>query len=391
MQPSYEIRAELNPQEMLRLIFGYTAKIAQEKSLDSMLLLMADMGREMITADRCTLWLLDQVRGEVWTKVAHNLSPVRISASTGLVGHAIRTGESIIIDDAYQDSRFNPDVDMQTGYRTRSILVIPIRNSEGEVIGAYQAINKMTAEGKFYEKDLEHLTLAAYYSGKSLESAMLQHEIEDTQKEIIFVMGEVGESRSKETGFHVKRVAEYSKVLALAYGMTPDEADLIKTASPMHDIGKVAIPDSILKKPGKLTPQEFNVMKTHTTIGYNLLKGSNRPILRAAATIAIQHHERWNGAGYPHGLAGDDIHLYGRITAVADVFDALGSDRVYKKAWELEQILQLFKEERGQHFDPRLVDVFFDSLDHLLKIREEYRDTFEAPEPFAKATLDWSI
>jgi HD-GYP domain-containing protein (c-di-GMP phosphodiesterase class II) len=371
------MKVDLDPQGMLKTIFEYTAKIAHEKNLDTILMLMADMGREMIVADRCTLWLFDAAKQELWTRVAHAVSEIRVPLHSGLVGHAVMSGESIIIDDAYMDERFNQDIDRQTGYRTKAILVIPILNNDGEVIGAYQAINKMTAEERFQQKDLEHLTLAAYYSGKSLEAAILANEIEETQKEIIFVMGEVGESRSKETGYHVKRVAEYSRILALGYGLSAEEAELIKTASPMHDIGKVAIPDSILKKPGKLTEAEFEIMKTHTTIGYNLLKGSNRRILKAAATIAIQHHEKWNGTGYPNGIKGEDIHIYGRITAIADVFDALGSDRCYKKAWELDRILALFREERGEHFDPQLVDVFFDCLEEMLEIRDRYQDESE--------------
>lgn len=370
----------LRPEEMLKIIFGYTAKIADERKLDNILLLMADMGREMIQADRCTLWLLDRNSGELRTKVAHEVGEMRIPAQSGLVGHTIETGQPILIEDAYQDSRFNQEVDKATGYRTKSILVIPIRDNEGEIMGAFQAINSTTPEGVFQERDIEYLTLAAYYSGKSLEAAMLANEIEETQREIIFVMGEVGETRSKETGYHVKRVAEYSKILALAAGMSEEEAELIKTASPMHDIGKVAIPDSILKKPGKLTPDEYEQMKQHTIIGYNLLKNSQRRILKAAATIAIQHHEKWDGTGYPYGLAGEGIHIYGRITAVADVFDALGSDRVYKKAWELERILELFREERGKHFDPQLVDLFFDNLDQFLRIKESYQDDDESIE-----------
>jgi response regulator RpfG family c-di-GMP phosphodiesterase len=254
------------------------------------------------------------------------------------------------------------------------MMVIPFRNGEGEIMGAYQAINKMTFSQKFSDKDMEYLTLAASYAGKSLESALLTSEIEETQKEIIFTMGEIGESRSKETGNHVKRVAEYSYLIALGLGMPQEEAELLKMASPMHDIGKVAIPDEVLKKPGKLTEDEFAVMKTHTDIGYGLLKNSHRRILRTAATVAYEHHEKWNGKGYPRGLKGEEIHIYGRITAIADVFDALGSDRVYKKAWELDRILNLFKEERGQHFDPQVVDVFMDQLPSILKIREQYSD-----------------
>ncbi|ASS75513.1 hypothetical protein CIG75_11320 [Tumebacillus algifaecis] len=376
--PLLTVRVDLNPEEMLKIIFDYIAKITAEKRLSHILMLMADMGREMIIADRCTLWLHDEERQELRTTVAHEVGEIRIPVDSGIVGHTIRTGQPIIIDDAYQDERFNAVVDRQTGYRTRSILVIPIRDKEGKVMGAYQAINKMTPAGKFTQKDLEHLTLAAYYSGKSLESAMLAQEIEEAQKEIIFTMGEVGESRSKETGNHVKRVAEYSKILALHYGLSEEEAELIKTASPMHDIGKVAIPDSILNKPGKLTADEYELMKTHTTIGYHLLKNSKGRILNAAATIAIEHHEKWNGTGYPKGLQEEQIHLYGRITAIADVFDALASDRPYKKAWELDRILGLFRQERGEHFDPQLVDVFFESLDEILEVREKYGDHFNS-------------
>jgi HD-GYP domain-containing protein (c-di-GMP phosphodiesterase class II) len=362
---------------MLRVIFGYTAKIANEKNIDNVLKYMADMGREMVVADRCTLWLLDKQRGQLWTKVAHNLDEIRVPANAGFVGHTVQTGEALLIEDAYEDERFNQEVDRLSGYRTKSILCTPIMDNEGRIIGAFQAVNKMTAGGVFLQKDLESLTLAAYYVGRAIESAMLYHEIEETQKEIIFCMGEIGESRSKETGFHVKRVAEYSKLIALRYGLCEEDAEMLKVISPMHDIGKVAIPDSILKKPGKLTDEEFEIMKTHTTIGYELLKNSKRKLLQNAAIVAIQHHEKWNGKGYPYGLKGEDIHIFGRITAVADVFDALGSDRCYKKAWELDRIIKLFQEERGQHFDPKLVDILLDNLDEFLVIRDRYKDDKE--------------
>jgi response regulator RpfG family c-di-GMP phosphodiesterase len=206
------------------------------------------------------------------------------------------------------------------------------------------------------------------------EIADLNKEIEDTQKEVVFTMGSIGESRSKETGNHVKRVAEYSKVLALAYGLSEDEAELLRTASPMHDIGKVAIPDAVLKKPGRLDKDEFEIMKTHAQLGYEMLKMSHRPILHTASIVAYEHHERWDGKGYPRGLKGEQIHIYGRITAIADVFDALGSKRVYKPAWDDEKIFNLFKEERGKQFDPKLVDLFFENIDKFLEIRDRFAD-----------------
>lgn len=178
----------------------------------------------------------------------------------------------------------------------------------------------------------------------------------------------------RENFGRVKRVAEYSKVLALKYGLDEKEAELLKLASPMHDIGKVGIPDSILNKPGKLTFDEFEIMKTHAQLGYDMLKYSSKPILKAASIVAYYHHEKYDGSGYPRGLKGEDIHIYGRITAIADVFDALGSDRVYKKAWEDERIFELFKEQKGKHFDPKLIDIFFENLDEIYKIRNMFKD-----------------
>ncbi len=209
------------------------------------------------------------------------------------------------------------------------------------------------------------------------EDRELKEEIVHTQREIIFTMGAIGESRSKETGNHVKRVAEYSYLLATLYGLSEEEARLIKEASPMHDIGKVAIPDSILKKPGKLTPDEFSIMQEHAQLGYDMLKHSSRPILETAAIIAYQHHEKYNGKGYPRGIKGDEIHIYGAITALADVFDALGSDRVYKKAWSDEKIISLMIEETGEHFHPVLANLFLANFDKFVKIRETFKDIVE--------------
>lgn len=223
------------------------------------------------------------------------------------------------------------------------------------------------------EEMSEHLTLA--YFADVTEVIELNDAIEETQREVIYAMGEIGETRSKETGNHVKRVALYSKTLALLYGLSHQEADTLHTASPMHDIGKVGIPDAILNAPRKLTVDEFEIMKTHAQLGYKMLQHSEKPILKAAAIVAKEHHEKWDGSGYPNGKEGEDIHIYGRITAIADVFDALGSERVYKKAWELEKILELFKKQRGHHFDPKLVDLFLDNLATFLKIRDTFKDT----------------
>ncbi|MBB6636102.1 HD domain-containing protein [Cohnella thailandensis] len=368
------LKTDLSSDQLLSIIFDYMAKISSETSLDRVLVLMANMGREMIVADRCTVWLIDEVNQELFTTVAHGVKEIRIPVGSGVVGHAIATGEPIIIEDAYADPRHNSDNDKKSGYVTKSMITIPFRNNDGNIIGAYQAINKLTAAETFTTKDMELLSLAASYAGKSLESVMLHQEIIDTQREIISTMGEIGELRSKETGNHVRRVAEYSYALALGLGMSEREADVLRTVSPMHDIGKVAIPDSVLNKPGKLTDEEYDTIKSHTKIGHQLLRGSRRELLLAASIVAEQHHEKWDGSGYPKGLRGEEIHIYGRITAVADVFDALSAERVYKPAWPLDRIEKLFREERGRHFDPAIVDVFFDLLPQLVEIRDRLSD-----------------
>lgn len=208
----------------------------------------------------------------------------------------------------------------------------------------------------------------------AFENINLHTDLDETQREIIFLLGEAVETRSQETGNHVRRVAIISRLLATALGCDNKEADRIKLASPLHDLGKIGIPDAILNKPGALTPDEAVVMRSHAEIGYNMLSKSRRETLQAGAEIAYNHHEKWDGTGYPRGLKGDQIHLYGRITAVADVLDALLSDRCYKKAWKLEDVLTYFADQKGKHFDPHIVDVMMSNLDEIMEIRTHLPD-----------------
>lgn len=206
------------------------------------------------------------------------------------------------------------------------------------------------------------------------EIHLLNQEIIDTQREVIIMLGAICEGKSLETAQHIKRVAAYAHLLAQYSDLPRSEIDLISQASPMHDIGKIAIPDAILEKQDPFTPEEWEIMKTHTTMGYAMLSSSTRPLFKTAATIALQHHEKWDGSGYPNGLKGEAIDIVGRITAVADVFDALGSSRCYKRGWELENILAFFKEQRGRHFDPKIIDIFFAHLDEFLIIRNNFTE-----------------
>ena len=205
-----------------------------------------------------------------------------------------------------------------------------------------------------------------------LENIRLNELIDDSQREMIYRLGEVVESRSHETGYHVKRVAHYSELLARLVGLSEEEATLIKYASPLHDIGKIGIPDAILNKPGGLNADEWEVMKTHAARGHDMLKGSGLVLMDVGAVIALTHHEKWDGSGYPAGHAGEDIPIYGRITALADVFDALGSDRCYKGAWPLDEVLAVIEQQGGSHFDPKLVNLMMENLAQFLAIHERF-------------------
>ncbi|MFK5892553.1 MAG: DUF3369 domain-containing protein [Pseudomonadota bacterium] len=204
----------------------------------------------------------------------------------------------------------------------------------------------------------------------SYDNLSLHKELEETQTEIIITLGNISEFRSKETSFHVKRVALYSELIASKMGFDEKQVVIIKASSPLHDIGKIGIKDSILHKTGSLSTEEFEIMQSHAQIGYEMLKMSKRPILKAAAIIAYQHQEKYDGSGYPQGLVGENIHIYGRIVALADVFDALSNDRCYKKAWPLEKVFNFIKEQKGKHFDPAIADTLLSNQDEIKQIFE---------------------
>lgn len=233
----------------------------------------------------------------------------------------------------------------------------------------------VTFNNELSDLDKQLLEIYAANVAISYENLLMREDIQETQKELVYMLGEAVEQRSKETGAHVKRVAQISQLLAHAYGLPEREAELIKLASPLHDVGKIGIPDHILNKPGKHTPEEWETMKTHSLIGEDILAKSDKRILQLGSIIAGQHHEKWDGNGYPRGLKGEEIHIAGRITALADVFDALGSKRCYKDAWPIEKIIELIKGESGKQFEPKLVELFEANVDKLIAIREKFPDS----------------
>ncbi len=199
-------------------------------------------------------------------------------------------------------------------------------------------------------------------------------ELSDSRLEVVQRLSRAAECRDNETGMHVIRMSRYSYLLAQAMGLSINQCELLQHASPMHDIGKIGIPDSILLKAGKLDATEWEVMKSHTKIGGQILSGSGSKLLQMAESIAYTHHEKWDGSGYPRGLKGEDIPIEGRIVAICDVFDALTSGRPYKKAWSVEKAVQELKDNSGINFDPFLVNIFIEILPQILKVKECYTD-----------------
>jgi putative two-component system response regulator len=239
--------------------------------------------------------------------------------------------------------------------RIRSDSLLRMKDSQ-DVVKLYQ---------KHLEEMIEERTKSLHQTLKQLRTAHI---------EIINRLSVAAEFRDEDTAFHIHRMSRISAFLARKAGMTEYEAETVLHASPMHDVGKIGIPDAILFKPGPLTPEEWGIMKKHAEIGSRILDGGDSDLLQMASLIALSHHEKWDGSGYPQGLKGGAIPLVGRICAVADVFDALMSERPYKKPFSLEKSLAVMREGRGTHFDPAVLDSFFQHLDQVLEIRNKYRD-----------------
>lgn len=221
--------------------------------------------------------------------------------------------------------------------------------------------------------------LSAYHSSLEKTIALKTSQLKDASLEVIWRLTAASEYRDNETGAHIQRMSQYSAAIARRMGLPAKTADAILYAAPMHDIGKIGIPDRILLKPDKLDAEEWEIMKKHTIIGANILEASKIGFVRLGATIALLHHEKWDGSGYPRGLSGNQIPIVGRIVSVADVFDALTSKRPYKKIFSVEESLRMIAEGRGKHFDPKVVDAFFDIHDEIVQIKSRYQDEHLSP------------
>lgn len=315
-----------------------------------------------------------------------------------IVGHSAVSGKTTIIDDAYnlpegRPFRFNANYDKATGYRTRSIMTVPLKTGEGRLVGVLQIINARNAEGvviPFNEVTRSYISLFANNTAVAIERGIMT-------RELILRMMRMTELRDpSETGPHVQRVGAYSAEIYHRYARNrglPEEKikqfkDKLRLAAMLHDVGKVGIPDAILKKPGKLTPEEFSIIRHHPLHGARLFRNATSELDAMCCEIALNHHEKWDGAGYPGhmsdpflegaplgpGKKGEEIPISARICALADVYDALVSPRSYKDPFPEEKVLAIIKNDTGTHFDPEVSRAFFQIHDVILAIRKRYRD-----------------
>ena len=334
--------------------------------IDELLKVIAQETKNAIQADRCTVFLWDKDTDELWSKVALGLesSEIRVPASKGLVGYVVQTGEALNIVDAYSDPRFNQEVDKKTGYRTKTILCMPIMNNNKEIIGAFQVLNKI--DGVFTKNDEDLLIAIGGSASIALENAKLfdkqlqmYHEQKLLFESFIDTLAMSIDARDKITAGHSTRVRMYSTLLAQAVGLDKKDISLIEKAAILHDIGKIGIRDSVLQKDGKLTDDEYKHIQEHVRITHNIL---NRIYMsqdfRIITEMACSHHEKWDGTGYYRHLKGEEITLGGRILAVADVFDAITSKRHYRDKMPIINVIDILMKGSGAHFQPELVDMF---------------------------------
>ncbi len=352
--------------------------LAAETSLEHLLKTVAQEIKKVLDADRCTVFLLDRQRNELVSKVALGMGTqeLRFPADKGLAGYAAQMGEIINIKDAYQDERFNPDIDRETGYKTKTILCMPIWNMKHEILGVFQVLNKNN-DGVFSKEDEDILIAIGSSAGIAIENAKLfesQQMMIDQQKELfknfVDTLAASIDARDKITAGHSNRVKMYSELICEVMDLDERDTANIIHAAILHDIGKIGIRDAVLQKDGKLTDDEYKHIQEHVKITYDIL---NRVYIseefKEVAEIASSHHEKYDGTGYFRKLKGEEIPLGGRILAVSDVFDAITSKRHYRDKMPIKNALDIIKSGAWKHFDGDIVEAFFKiKLDRLVDV-----------------------
>lgn len=359
----------------LQEILEITNRMAQEKNLDALLKIIMEGVTRLLDADLSSLFLCDYENNEFYSRFVQQseISEIRFPLGKGIAGSVARTKKTINIEDAYQDSRFNPDIDKQTGYRTKSILCMPLLTREGNVLGVTQMLNKH--EGVFTEYDEKLLGLFSNNAAISIENAVLYEENESLLKSLIRTLSTTIDARDPVTAGHSQRVSLYAARLATACKLEEKALNEMDIASWLHDIGKIGVRDNVLLKEGRLTPEEYKKVQEHASYTREILEQIHfSRELKNVPLLASLHHERMDGKGYPYGLAGKSLPLSARILAIADVYDALTAyDRPYKKAMTMDEALSILKTDEGKQFDADLVDLFIKEKCYNIERRQHQR------------------
>ncbi len=357
-----------NPNQRLVSLLRVGQAMAAERDLDKLLTLIKAETEFALGADRCTVFLYDRDQNELWSKVATGLDTseeIRFPAHLGLAGYVVKTGEVLNIKDAYEDPRFNKEIDKKTGYRTQNILCMPMRNRRMEIIGVFQVLNKRATHFDKVDEDL--LTAISTNAGVAIENATLAKEMKVSFDSFVKTLSSTIDARDPITAGHSERVAEYSVLLGEEMELQTADLEAIKYASLLHDIGKIGIREDILKKDGRLTEKEYRHIQKHVYYTHEILKNVHfERHLQLVPEIAASHHEKMDGSGYHRGLKGNEIMLSGRILAISDVFDAITSRRHYRNRMAFDKVLTIMKRDAGSHFDPECVDGFFNIPLHRL-------------------------
>ena len=366
----------------LELLLEFSKKNVLERNPDILLSILASEAKVLLDADRCSIFILDKKRKVLRSKIALGTRCITIPWDKGLAGQAVRSGKMLNIKDAYKDPQFLSGIDRKTGYVTRSILTAPMKNLKEEVLGVFQVLNKKSHK-PFDKEDEDLLSILTGQGAVAIENAQLYQQIRQATQDTIFRLAAAAEFKDSDTGAHLGRMSRYSALIAKGLGYPREFRENILLASPMHDVGKMGVPDAVLMKPGKLDEKEWAEMRKHTIYGGEILKGSDNELIQMSRRIALSHHEKFDGSGYPLGLKGGEIPIEARIIALADVFDALTSKRVYKEKMSAESALTIIHAGSGRHFDPRVIRAFEKVLPKILEVLKEFegKEREKEPEP----------
>ncbi len=325
--------------------------------IDRLFELIASTTSRLLEAERCSIYVVDTEQNTLWTRAAEGENRIAIPIGVGIAGAVAESGEYITVDDAYEDPRFNHEIDRETGYRTKSLIAGPLINNTGEIIGVIQVLN--VKKGNFSIGDEQLLRSLSGFAGNALENALLYDELKTTFHSVLQVLAATIDAKHHYTAGHTARVADYSCGIGREMSLSEDELEILRVAAFLHDYGKIAIRDNVLTKPGKLSDEEYEEMKSHAMKTSEILSKMHFSAgYKEVPLIAGAHHEKYDGSGYPAKLSNDDIPLGARIMAVADVFDALTSDRDYRKAMKPHEALELIRKEVGTSFDPKVFAAF---------------------------------